>query len=273
MRGKNLLIIILTAVLFLSASVLGVTTVYRVSEVTVNAPVVSEEAKSEAQALQMRLQEAYARQSTFFVDDTLAQEIVAQFPYFRITSFERAYPNRLVVEITEDAEVYGVKFDGGYYILNQSGTVLGVRNDYANRTDGEPNILISSTPSVSYVAEKGQQLTGDSSIQTLFSFCEKLNELLLAETTDGKPRGIRGNVVSIEIAKPVEAESEITYKLSMREGVTIYVRNPLSRTLEKAEKAITSYLALNDREKLGGMLVVFDVETEIKSLYSENVIF
>ncbi len=62
MRGKNLLIIILTVALFLSASVLGVTTVYRVSEVTVNAPVVSEEAKSEAQALQTRLKEAYARQ-------------------------------------------------------------------------------------------------------------------------------------------------------------------------------------------------------------------
>ena len=273
MRGKNVVIILLTVVLFLSVSVLGVATVYRVSDVTVNAPVVSDEAKTEAQALQARLLQAYDKQSTFFVDDTLAQEIVADFPYFRITSFQRAYPNRLVVEITEDAEVYGVRFDDGYYILNASGTVLGIREDYNNRTDGESNILIFSTPTLPLVAQKGQPLTGDSSIDALFAVCARMNELFVAQPTISSTRGIRGNVISIEIIKPVVAESEITYKFSMSEGVCIYIRNPLSRTLEKAEKAVNAYLNLNDRQKLTGMIAVFDDETQIKDVYYQDIVF
>ena len=273
MRGKNLLIIIFTVLVFLSASVLGVSTVYRVSEVTVTAPVVSEEAKTEAQALQTRLKEAYAKQSTFFVDDTLAQEIVADFPYFRITSFKRAYPNRLVVEVTEDAEVYGASFDGGYYILNGEGTVLGIREDYANRTDGKPNILLFGTPKLSLVGEKGKTLTGDTSLTALFALCNEINELLLSQPVEGQPRGIRGNVLSVELLRPVDTETEVMFKLSMSEGVSIYIRNPASNTLAKAEKAVNAYLSLDDRQKLTGMLAVFDGETEIKAVYYEDLIF
>ena len=273
MRGKNVLKSKLTVLIFLSASVVGVTTVYRVSEVTVQAPVISSEAKTEAQALQNRLKDAYAQQSTFFVDEKLAQEIVADFPYFRITSFKRAYPNRLVVEVTEDAEVYGASFENGYYILNAEGTVLGVRENYANRTDGSPNILLFGTPSLTLVGEKGEMLSGDSSLSAVFAFSSKMNELFLVQETDGKARGIRGSVRSIEILRPVNTETEIMFKLTMTEGVCIYVRNPLSNTELKAEKAINAYLSLSDRQKLTGMLAVFDGETEIKTAYYEDLIF
>ena len=59
MRGKKILIILLTLLVFLSVTTLGVSTVFRVEEVTVIAPVVSEEAKAEASDLQNRLQKAY----------------------------------------------------------------------------------------------------------------------------------------------------------------------------------------------------------------------
>ncbi|MBQ8684873.1 MAG: hypothetical protein IJ514_01725 [Clostridia bacterium] len=277
MRGKNVLIIILTVIVFLSAAVLGVSTVYRVSEVTVNAPVVSEEAKSEAESLQKRLEEAYARSSTFFVDQTLADEIVADFPYFRITSFTRAYPNRIVVEVTEDAEVYAASFgEGGYYILGADGTVLGIRDDYANRTDGEPNILLFGTPSLNVVGDKGKPLSSDAVLTHLFAFCNKANEIFLAGKigqTGEAPRGIRGNVVSVEVLRPVEAESETMFRLSMAEGVSIYVRNPSLHTLEKAEKAVDAYSSLSDRQKLTGALLVLDGETGITTAYYENFQF
>ena len=50
MKKKNFLIIILTVLVFLSAAVLGVATVYRVSEVTVDVATVSKAAQAEAQA-------------------------------------------------------------------------------------------------------------------------------------------------------------------------------------------------------------------------------
>ena len=81
MRKRKVLVIVLTALIFLSVSVLGVSTVYRVDNVIVRAPVVSEAAKAEAQALQEKLAKAYDKQSIFSANDELAKEIVAEFPY------------------------------------------------------------------------------------------------------------------------------------------------------------------------------------------------
>ena len=92
MRKKNVLVIVLTALIFLSVAVLGVSTVYRVNTVAVRAPVVSEMAKTEAEQLQEKLTAAYDKQSIFSANDELAKEIVSQFPYFNITGFEKNTP-------------------------------------------------------------------------------------------------------------------------------------------------------------------------------------
>ena len=131
---KKLWVILLTALVFLSGSVLGVSTVYRVDEVTVDALVVSKEAEAEAETLKDRLEEAYKKASIFFANDEKAQEVLADFPYFRLTDFEKSYPNRLIFKITEDAEVYALENAAGqeYYILGEDGMLLDIRNTYIN---------------------------------------------------------------------------------------------------------------------------------------------
>ena len=143
MRGKKILIILLTVLVFLSAATLGISTVFRVDEVTVIAPVVSEEAKAEASDLQNRLQKAYEKKNTIFLDSELADKIIEEFPYFRITTFEKDYPNRIVVTVSEDEEVYAVQKGEEYYILNSSGVLLGIRKDYVKRSDENNNLLIT----------------------------------------------------------------------------------------------------------------------------------
>ncbi len=252
MRKKNVLVIVLTAILFLSVVVLGVSTVYRVNTVAVRAPVVSEAAKSEVQELQEKLNAAYDKQSIFSADDELARGIVAQFPYFNITGFEKKYPNRLVVEITEDAEFYACKTENGaYYILNLDGTVLGIREDYKNRSDGADNLLIEGLMAT---AEKGEALTGDDCLSTLFPFLETVSQKL---------DGIRRNILSVKVLRPASSEEETVFKLVTREGVNIYVRNPAALTSQKAETAIKQYVALSAKQKLKGMLIVSDVSGEV----------
>lgn len=252
MRKKNVLIIVLTALVFLSVAVLGFTTVYRVNAVAVRAPVVSEAAKSEAEELQKKLTAAYENQSIFSVNDELAKEIVAEFPYFNVTGFEKKYPNRLVVEVTEDAEVYAVEAESGqYYILSIDGTVLGIRENYKNRSDDADNLLITG---LTATGEKGEVLSDDSCLQTLFPFLKKVSELF---------GGIRRNVLSVKILRPASVEEETVFKLTMREGVNIYVRNPSSLTEQKAEMAIEQYTGLSAKQKLKGMLIVSDVLGEV----------
>ena len=252
MRKKKVLVIVLTALIFLSVSVLGVSTVYRVDNVIVRAPVVSEAAKAEAAALQAKLTAAYEKQSIFSVNDELAKEIVAEFPYFNVTSFEKQYPSSLVVELTEEGEFYAVEAENGqYYILSIDGTILEIRQSYKNRSDNADNLLISG---LTATGEKGGELLGDSCLSTLFPFLKTISQKL---------DGIRRNILFVEVLRPASAEEEMVFKLTTREGVNIYVRNPVVLTEQKAEMAIEQYTALSAPQKLKGMLLVSDVLGEV----------
>ena len=272
MRKKNVVIVLLTVFIFLSFCVLGLSTVFRVREVTVVAPVVSDEAKTEAKQLQSRLEKAYDKESVFFLDERKAQEIVLDFPYFRITRFEKDYPNRLVVEITEDAEVYAVKKASEYYILNAEGTVLGVRNNYINRSDDDNNLLIYGD-NLTVQGEKGSPISGDSAYESLFAFLDVLSEKFMALATDGAPRGIRGNIVSVEVQRPVATLNEVVLRLTSVEGVQIFVRMPAENTVQKAEVAFNAYLALSDIEKTTGAVVVWDGVDAVQNAYYEELPF
>ncbi len=256
MTKRNVFIIILSLLLFLSAAVLGVSAVYRVNEITVFAPAISDEAKTEAEDLKKRLLEAYKKQSTFFADREEADKVIEDFPYFRIISFEKAYPNRLVIEVREDAEVYAVanlQEEGTYYILNADGVVLGVRDNPANRSTDGHNVILRGTEKapLTAVGKKGEVLSGDECLPALFAFVKSVS---------AKLEGIQRNVLAVEIDRPASDEAETTIKLYMKEGVTLYVRNPLSQTEAKAERIIEEYTALGDKQKTEGILVLFDGE-------------
>ena len=261
MRKKNLLVFILTLLIFISAAILGVSTVYRVSEVTVYAPVVSKEAQAEAKELQSRLFDAYEKDSTLFVDEAKAQEIVAEFPYFHLTSFEKAYPNRIVIEVQEEAEVYAVPTSSAdsYYILSESSTVLGVRTGYENRSDGVKNVLISG---LNATGEKGEPLTGDDCLDSLFTVLGQMHERL---------GGIRRNLQSVEVQRPATDAKQTMFVFTMAEGVKLYIRNPYQDGFEKANAAIDAYFALSDADRLTGIVLVYDGEDGVKTQYFTQI--
>ena len=263
MRKNNVLVIILTVLIFLSGTLLGVSTVYRVEEVSVDASLVSTAAQAETEELKTRLQETYKTESMFAVEEEKAKALVAEYPYFRYVSFQRDYPNRLVVKISEDAEVYAVacmENVGSYYILGGNGMVLGIRDNIRNRSDNENNIEITGLSQA--VGKKGELLSGENCISYLFPFLEKVSSAL---------GGIRRNILLVEVIKGGSTENTLTVRLRTREGVKIYVQNPSALTLEKAEAAVNKYLSLSeDVQRLTGAIAVFDKDGEVLASYSET---
>ena len=255
---KKVITIILTVLIFLSAATLGVATVFRVSEVTVDASMVSPIAKKEAEAFRRRLLETYVKESTLFLDDTAVKEIVKEFPYFRLVAVEKAMPNRLVVKVAEDAEVYAVaNADGSaYYQLNADGDILGVRADYANRLDGNPNLLIKG---LTLAAQEDNVLGGDDCYAPTLRVLQKANGLL---------GGIRRNITQAELLR---RSPETILCLTTREGVLLYLLNPQTMTEEKAQKAIDKYLSLSDEQRLMGCVVAFEDESGIGCEYRKNI--
>ena len=257
---KKIIVILLTALLFLSAAGLGVATVFRVDVVTLDTSRITRDSDEEAQALLARLKEAYVDESIFTVKRSTAEQIMPEFPYFRITGFTRSYPNRLVIEVAEDEEVYAVETgneNGKYYILNGKGTVLGVRDDATNRLDGNRNVLLKG---LTVSGEKGSSLLGDEYLNTVFALCGKISEQL---------NGIRGNVLEIEVLWRVSEGAVIV--LRMQEGVNVYVYNAEDQTNEKAIAAVNAYLALSVEEKMCGRLQVVDgIDGKISVAYYDE---
>ena len=264
MKAKKALVIILTVLVFLSCAALGFSSVFRIDSVQVNPVTVSAAANEEAQEIQTLLLDAYKTENTFTANDEKAREIVNNFPYFRFVSFKKSYPNRIVVEIAEDAEVYAVENTaGGYYILNAEGTVLGVRDSYLNRSDEtgtQYNVLLSG---FSATGNKGETLIGTGNYPYLLSMCKKVDDVL---------GGIRRNVISASIQGGASPET-VVLKLSMREGVHVYLRNPSVLLNEKTETVISYYLAqdgegLTDQQRTNGSLVVYETGNTVKCVYS-----
>ncbi len=258
-RKKTIWVIVLTAVIFLSLSTLGITSVYRVDTVTLNASVVSETANTEIEQLWNRLEEAYDKKSSFTVDKTEAEKILADFPHFRLTGFEKAYPNRIIISVTEDAEVYAVSAgEGKYYILGADGMVLGIRDSYVNRLDGADNLLFKG---LTVSGSKGSLLGGDECLAALLEFCDGASEAL---------SGIRRNVVCVEVVRNTSLIEDALFKVTMREGVNIYIGNPTVMPKEKARAAMEKYLSLSDEHKLQGRIAVSEKDGQVIASYAEK---
>ncbi len=252
---KKLWVILLTVLVFLSVTVLGVSAACRVEQVTLNASLVTQESKAEAQRLQTLLEDAYEKDSIFFADEEKAQEIVKDFSYFHISDFRKEYPNRLVIEIVEGAEVYAVEKTAGkeYYILGADGMVLDIRTTPLNPLNGEENVILKG---LTVTAENGQIPVGDGYFSSVLGLCEETSALL---------GGIRRNVLSVEI---FSREPEPIFCMTMREGVKLYIGAPDVARKEKVEKAVNAYLSLTNEQKTCGRIAVSDKDGEIICSYS-----
>ena len=259
---KKIWVILLTVLIFLSGTLLGVSTTFRVSAVTVEASVVSDEAREEAKALELRLQAAYDKDSTLFANSKKAKTILEEFPYFYMTDFQKSYPRRIVVKVTEDAEVYAVPLSTdseNYYILNANGEVLGVRSTPENRFDGEPNVFLNGL--TVELSENNRTLHSDPCFESILAICAEIS---------GKLNGVRSNVVSVEVYL---RNPETILCFTMREGVKLYIGSPEISTAEKASAAIEKYLALNDGQRLTGAIVVLDGVEGLTVAYQSKVPF
>ena len=256
---RKLLIIILTVALFVGAAVLGVSATFRVDTVTLHSSEISQPAKAEAEELLKRLEDVYVDENIFSVKQSDADGVLAEFPYFRITSFQRSYPNRVIISIAEGEEVFAVENANGqgeYFILNGEGTVLGVRADANNRLDGKRNVLLKG-----YTCQgvKGQKLTGDSALAPTFEFCSVISSAL---------NGIRGNVQYVELFANASTVDGVVLVLQMQEGVRLYVYATETATQEKAAAAVEGYLALSVSERMSGNLMVYEnTDGEVTSVY------
>lgn len=252
---KKFWVISLTIVVFLCAIVLGSATVFRVEKVTVETVAVSDQAKTEAQALEKKIRESFYGENALFLDLQEVEALTAEFSYLNVTSVEKAYPDGILVKVTEEKERYAVAYENGYYILNQNGKVLTTKDTPVNRLDGELNLLLEG---FSFTGEANGTLVGDDAFSTALSVLQFADEAL---------GGVRLNVLALRL---VNRSPETIICLTMREGVKVYLGDASTSAKEKVQKAIDKYTVLSDEERGEGRLLVSEVEGELVVSYSKT---
>lgn len=257
MQKKKFWVIFLTFIVFLAGAVLGVANVYRVDDVVVKFDYVSELSEKEAHELTKGLEKAYKGQSTLFVENTEAKKLLKDFPYFRMTSFSTKQPNKVIVKVVEDEEIYAVqKQDGSFYILGANGVVLGERATSDNRSDGGTNVRLTG---FSVSGKKGEKLSGQG-VETAISFLNVLS---------GKFGGVRNNILQAEWQAPATSATFLT--LQTVEGVKLVIENPDVLLTEKAERLAAYYLSLADGARITGEVWVAGASAEeIRVEYVKN---
>ncbi len=251
---KKVLTILLTVVLFLSAVALGVSSVFRVDEVTVSVTLLSEQGRAQATQIQTALKKRYARDSIFSVDDGKAKALVKEYPYFRLTGFSKKYPNTLALRMVEERETYAVaKGEGMYYILSESGRVLDTRMSIKHNRDGADNLLMKG------IAVEGSIASDPSGegFAPLLAFCQAVDTSL---------GGIRANALYVEY---VTGETPY-FLLVMREGVRVLAYDPTDLPAEKGKEAVNKYLSLSDEERKGGKITVYDADAKAFAAYEKS---
>ena len=119
MRAKKILVIVLAAifgltVLFSFAFIFSVKRVkvdYLVSQTT------------DVTQIEMSLNQ-FVGKNLLFLDLEDVETEIKKYPYFKVDSIKKSYPNVIELNVTERREVYCITLDNYVYILDQTGFVL-----------------------------------------------------------------------------------------------------------------------------------------------------
>ncbi len=258
MQKKGFIAVLLSIILFLAIGVLGVANVFRIDGVSLISNTISSTAQVEAAQLQEELNNKYIRQNALFVDQSEADAILQKFPYFRITSFRKEFPNRLVVEVKEDEEMFAIETSSGYKILSADGILLGNNKSTSENRTGSPNILVKG---LALEGELGKVVSGNGQIDGFVCIVRAM------AAADGMGGSLRSNVLEIEVAQSPMPQQ---MTLKMKEGVTAYVYDFDEDSVQKAILVVQTYLGLQDSQKVTGKILVGKTVDGLSAEYFAN---
>lgn len=243
MKKKVVLVCICSVLVLIAVIAVGLNAVFSVGTVRVNFTLYSDRAREESASLQKDL-DRFVGSSTTFLDLEEVRGAVEEYPYFRLDSVEKQYPQTIVVTVSERQETFAYEnADGAFSLLDKEGFCLGTNTDGANRADGLANILLRG---FTLTAAAGETVSGD-------YFAEWLTVYNVWAQTLGN---VRMNVVSVELARPTTSSADDYFTVMMSEGVKVTIKNPSSLTEEKARAALSKYTELLDEDKMFGEIYV-----------------
>ena len=141
MKYKKLLIFI-TSLIFVTTLIFSSVFLFKIAEIdlTVNSVVGSSE---NVNGIVSNCLETYKGKNLIFAStDKIEGELEKASGYVKVKSVNKVFPNKLSVEVEERVEVYAIKYQEEFWILDEDFKTLVKKEDNLNNINGLPNILL-----------------------------------------------------------------------------------------------------------------------------------
>lgn len=263
MRAKKL-IILYAVVLFLVVFAVTFNCVCAIARFDVKFEVSS--MTGEAQRVQARLEEEYGGKSYLFFGQEDVEAIVLEEGggYLTVESFSKTFPNVIHAQVREKLEVLSVKLGDKYYAIDEENTILAINGTAVNNVSGNNTALYGIEFAEAQVGEKLTVAAEDAAAFEAFMgiFIKKDEEekdeidIILERTRD--------NIVSMRYSKDLvglEYGGADLY-IEMREGVCVWIIDPLEGFRDKMKSAMNAYLGLGDAQRTYGYITVASADGE-----------
>lgn len=190
----------------------------------------------------------YEGKSLLFLDEKEIETKINESTVYNVESVEKVFPSTIKVVLSAMQERYAIDAgDGTYFILDELFTVADKRASISNSADALDNILLGFIGVEPPALQIKTRIDADSNVE--FSLIDKIAEGL------GSPRD---HITKITFDD--KGYGNYYLYVSMREGVVIEIRKAVENTDEKIRVAFEKYFALEDKDKLGGKIICYELQ-------------
>ncbi|MBO5046173.1 MAG: hypothetical protein J6C93_04805 [Clostridia bacterium] len=248
MKKRLITVSICAIVVLIAALAAGLNAVFSVHTVDVTFHAFTKSGFDEAAEIQEKL-DAFAGESTTFLDLEEVEAVVEEYPSFRVDKIAKVYPQKIALVLTERKETFAVEGENGFSIYDEEGVLVAVKEENVNRVDGGKNVLLQGFELLGDVGATASGYRMRELLDTISAFDEAFGE-------------VRMNLVSVKLVVPLADDVRTEYfEIQTAEGVVIRINNPSYLAKEKGEKAAKAYLALDEEKRAYGTIPVFDYIT------------
>lgn len=231
MKYKKLLIFI-TSLIFVTTLVFSSVFFFKIAEIdlTVNSVIGSNENLDGV--LSSRLEKYNGKNILFVSVKDVKKEMENASGYVKVNSVKKVFPNKLAVDVEERVEVFAIKRQNEYYILDENFNTLVKKQENVNNVNGLPNILLdislSDYDEETLVSSKTLSLYDEKTTDTF----NEIKEFLLLR---------RENIASIKVNVRSDGMINRYLVFNMTEGMEIQIDRSNVLSKDKLVKMFEYY--------------------------------
>ncbi len=245
MKYKRLLVSV-TVLLFIVVAVFSFNFLFKISDVQLSVTYVENSTENISEKVSEYSKTLEGKNLLFLKTSDIESEIMQISPYVNVDKIEKTYPCSIKISVTELEEVFTLKANNKYYMLDTSLRILNENIVNENNVTKKPNLVI--------VADESdyKNLIIGSRLEFLDSVT---NNYILSLTS--KIKEFSENITQIEVNVLTGGVFNRTLTITTIEGMTVQFDNANVQTLEKFDFFKTWY-SLQETVKDGNYFITID---------------